>query len=303
MVTFVTRKVTAMKLITTTDIPAEYFGYDKAIDMIADAGFDGLDFSAFGMTKPENIFNSDKYLDFAAKIREKAESRGLFFAQAHAPFPTTQNDEKFNSDRRELIIRSMEIASVLGVGTIVVHPVQHLKYKCSVEELYRLNMEFYRSLIPICEKLRIRVATENMWQFDKYRNIIDDSVCASPEEFSKYIDDLDSWYITGCLDLGHCGLSGREAQDMLRYMGKNRVTCLHIHDNDYLSDLHTLPGAAKMNWDEILRAIAEIGYEGNFTYECDMFMKRYGPALAEKTLGFMHDVGRYMISKIEEYKK
>ncbi len=291
-----------MKFITTTHIPSEFFGYEKAIDMIADAGFDGLDFSAFEMTRPESIFNSDKYLDFAKKLRDKAESRGIYFAQAHAPFPSSQDNEKFNEERKELIIRSMEIASVLGVGTIVVHPLQHLKYKCSVEELYRLNMEFYRSLIPICEKLGIKVATENMWQFDKHRNVIDDSVCASPEEFSRYIDDIGSEYITGCLDLGHCGLCGREAQDMLRYMGKDRVTCLHIHDNDYVSDLHTLPGASKMNWDGILHAIADIGYEGNFTYECDMFMQKFGPELAESSLRFMHEVGRHMIAKIEEYR-
>ena len=36
-----------MKLVTTTHYLASHFGMEKAIDILADVGFDGIDFSAF----------------------------------------------------------------------------------------------------------------------------------------------------------------------------------------------------------------------------------------------------------------
>ena len=50
-------------------------------------------------------------------------------------------------------------------------------------------MKFYKSLIPYCEEYGIKVAVENMWQ---YPGMISHSTCSRPEEFIRYIDELDS---------------------------------------------------------------------------------------------------------------
>jgi sugar phosphate isomerase/epimerase len=47
---------------------------------------------------------------------------------------------------------------------------------------------------------------------------------------------------------------------------------LHVHDNDYIDDRHTLPGLGRMDWEEIMKALAEIDYDGDFTYEADNFL-------------------------------
>ena len=292
-----------MKLTTTTNYPAALLGMDKAIELIAEAGFDGLDFSAFPMTRDDSPYNSDRYMDIARQMKEKADSCGIRFLQAHAPFPSSSaSDEAYNATIRDKIIRSMEISAFLGSEIIVVHPIMHMRYHMNAAALYETNMQFYRSLIPYCEEYGIKVAVENMYEKDQSRDGGRDSVCASPDEFCKYIDDLGSEWITGCLDLGHSELCGKPASDMLRFMGADRIKSLHIHDNNRLRDQHTLPCTKDMDWEEICKTLADVGYTGDFTYEADAFLWPYAPEFIPTALKFMHDTGRYLISKIEGYK-
>lgn len=292
-----------MLLVQTTDVVEKRFGIDKAIEMIAAAGFDALDYSAFNMKNDANDpLNKSDYIDYAKSLRAKAESCGIRFVQAHAPFASSSTDESYNVEIKEKIIRCMEACAVMGVEIIVVHPKQHLPYMTNVEKLFDENMDFYGDLVVYAEKFGIKVACENMFQYDEKRRIMRDSTCASPQEFCKYIDTVNSPYLTGCLDIGHCGLCGREPQDLIRYMGADRIGCLHIHDNDYMTDNHTLPCTRNLNWNEICKSLAEIGYKGNFTYEADNFLNNYDDCFIPTALKFMNDTGRYLIDKINSYR-
>ena len=291
-----------MLLVTQTDMTAKRFGIERAIELIAEAGFDGIDYSAFDMVDDSHPLNGHDYMEYAKKLRAKADSCGIRFVQAHAPFPSSKIDTEYTKSVKEKIIRCMEACAVMGVEIIVVHPMQHLPYMTNVEALFDMNMEFYRDLAVYAEKFDIKVATENMFQYDEKRRVMRDSTCASPQEFCKYIDTVESPYLTGCLDIGHCGLCGREPQDLIRYMGADRVQALHIHDNDYMTDKHTLPCLCNLDWDEICKALAETGYRGNFTYEADNFLYKYDDCFIPTALKFMHDTGRYLMDKINSYK-
>ena len=70
-----------MKLSTTTDKLQVTFGFEKAIDYFADAGFDAIDFSQFN----EDIYEGDFSKDYFVEIKKYAEDKGLFFNQSHAP--------------------------------------------------------------------------------------------------------------------------------------------------------------------------------------------------------------------------
>ena len=56
-----------------------------------------------------------------------------------------------------------------------------------------------------------------------------------------------------------------------------------------------------MNWDEICKALAEIGYKGHFTFESDNFLKRYDDEFIPTALRFMYDTAKYLVAKIEKY--
>ena len=291
-----------MILSTQTDYLGRKFDIETAINIIADAGFDAVDLSLFEMKNDESPFCKDGYKELAYRIKEKAQSRGLFFNQAHAPFPCSKNDKEYNEMIYGRIVRSIEIAGIVGAKCIVVHPMHHLPYIENSETLKEMNMEFYHSLAPYAKRAGVKIALENMWQRNAETKEIIVSACSRTKEFADWIDTLADDCFTACLDLGHCGLYGFDAAETIRGLG-HRLGALHVHDNDYQSDAHTAPFLGKMHWDTICEALVEIDYKGDFTLEADNFYNPFGEELAESAAKFLHDIGRYLINRIEQCKK
>ena len=284
-----------MKLSTTTLDLEKIFGIKQTIKIIADAGFDCFDYSLHDKT--EGPIYEEGYKDYIKDIKDYADSLGIRCNQSHAPYPTQKHgDEEYNQKMLPKIIRSMECAALLGAKTIVVHPVHHGITESDNE--YEINKEFYSKLIPYCEKFNIKVATENMWHKDPKRGLIVADVCGNCERFVKMIDYIDSPWITACLDLGHTVLGWTEPDELIKSLGK-RLEALHVHDNDYLHDSHTLPCMGKLDWSKITRALAEVGYSGDFTYEADAFMNKFPHDFLPETEKFMCKVGRHLIGMIE----
>ena len=162
-------------------------------------------------------------------------------------------------------------------------------------------MRFYRSLLPYAKEYDVKIALENMWQIDKKRRVICDDTCSRAVEFARYVDTLDDEHFVACLDLGHCGLIGEEPQDAIRILGHDRLKALHVHDNDYRGDTHTLPFLSHMEWEEIMKALADIKYDGEFTFEADNFLPHFPKDLKPMAAKFMVDTGRYLISRYEHH--
>ena len=287
-----------MKLVVNTEVMTDKLSYFDTLRLIADAGFDGVDCSFFDMKNTDCIWNGKDWKAFAYELRKAAENLGLVFRQAHAPFPTAKDDEAYNRMIQPRILRSIEAAAILGVENIVVHPIAYGNYWENREEQYSRSLEYYRGLIPYCEALGIRVCTENMWSRDR-AGIIRDSLLSRPEEFMAFVDELDNPHIGTCLDIGHSALVGQDPANMIRRMG-SRITCLHVHDVDYLDDKHTLPFTQELNWEEIAKALGEVGYRGDFTFEANVFLAKLPQVLWADGLKMMERVGRYLVAKIEE---
>ena len=62
-------------------------------------------------------------------------------------------------------------------------------------------------------------------------------------------------------------LVGEDPIPMIRHMGGKRITALHIHDNNYRKDMHTLPGNGLMEMAKIFETLKEVGYNGIYTME------------------------------------
>ncbi len=287
-----------MILSTQTDYLGRKFGEEKAIDILADAGFDAIDLSMFSMKDDSSVFNQSGYKEFAEKLKKQARGRGLFFNQAHAPFPCSKLDDEYNTMIFERLVRSIEIAGIVGAKCIVVHPMHHLYYLENSEKLKEINIEFYRSLAPYAKAAGVKIALENMWQRNPETKEIVVSACSRTKDFVDWIDTLNDDCFTACLDLGHCGLYGFDAAETIKGLGE-RLGALHVHDNDYFSDAHTAPYLGKMHWDTICDALAKIGYKGDLTLEADNFFTPFGEELAPSAAKFLHDIGRNLIKRIE----
>jgi len=258
-----------MNISTQTEYLEKKLGIRKALEIIAESGFNAVDLSCFDMQRDDSPKNQADYLHYANEARHIAECEGLYFNQAHAPFPSSNGD--FLTDKKifERIVRSMEIAATVGARNIVVHPKQHLTYIDNVYKLYDMNMEFYSSLIPYCKEFGICVCVENMWQCDRVKTI-QHSTCASPEEFKKYLDDIDSPFIRACLDIGHANLVGEDVPKFISTLAPY-LAALHTHDAAANWDMHIMPfsvmGASF--WQSVAEALKKANYEGEITLEAD----------------------------------
>lgn len=296
-----------MKLSTTTSVIFHTFGYEEGIEKLAEIGFDALDMSLYAEIYKER-FEENVLEKTCETLAQTAKNCGIYFNQAHAPFPSYKflKDEKereeYNAKIEKKLHASIKAAGILGAEQIVVHPIDVPDKKIQKE----FNIEFYNKLVPLCKEYNIKISLENMWghsQVDGSRIV--PNVCSYARDLADYYEALDPKYFNVCLDLGHCGLVGEAAENAIRELGHDRLHALHVHDNDHKNDLHTFPYFGKMNWQEITKALADIDYTGDFTYEvCGSCLAPYKGdcELLVKALEFLHATGRKLISMIEEAK-
>ena len=300
-----------MMLSTNTVIFEKNVGAKRGIELAAKAGFDAVDFSLHHVMSSDNsVFNSEKYKEEAEKYRELAEQNGIMFNQTHTVYPTSYSDGNKTATAVERVKRGIEISSILGAKTAVVHPMQHLVYLKgnNSEILKEINKRFFGELAELAEKLNITVCIENMWQRSAVSGNIVHSTCADPLELAEYVDAIGSKHIAACLDVGHCCLVGVDPADAVMALGRKRLKALHLHDNDGKDDRHVLPFTefvSKVNWESLLAALAETGYDGDFTYEVNNSFTSSLLADEKVLLGkliYAESIGRSMIDKIEKYK-
>lgn len=278
---------------------------NDAAKLVANAGFTAVDYSLMDMRNPENIYHSDSWQKIAEDHGTILREHGVPVVQTHAPFQFANFDDRATWEAfiYPAIVRSIKASAILGAKVAVVHPLHHYLYAGHEEEIFQKNMEFYSSLIPVCKEYDIKVGIENMFQRDPRRGHIVSDTCSTIEEFCRYIDTLNSEYMVACLDVAHVVLPANniEPWDMIRSLGSDRLYSLHVHDNDYQDDRHGVPFTGKIDWYQLTRALGEIDYRGDFTYECNL-EKFFGCANDEMiphSLRYIADVGHHLVKQVE----
>lgn len=273
------------------------YGHYKMIDVLAESGFEGIDFNA----DKQEYYTDAHHKDFYMQWRKYAEDKGVYFTQAHAPFDTSFVDEEATKKRFDEITEAMKISSWMGAEMIVVHPCKHIPYhiKGNTEKMFEYNFDMYKRLIPYCEEYGIKVAIENT--YEKFGPFYSHSCCTKAEELAKMIDALDNPCFTVCLDVGHANLLREKPSQMIRTLG-SRIGCLHIHDNNGMTDQHTLPYHGTLDWDDVMEALADVDYKGDLSYEAGLFFLNSPLDIRVDALKYMSVVGHNLINKFEEFK-
>ena len=269
------------------------FGIRETFSVFKQCGYEAIDFN----NDVSEYCSEEHGEDFYRELANHAASVGIAISQAHAPFPSSCDDEEKNAEIFKRIVTGMKNAAALGAPMIVVHPCVHLDFDVegNPERLFEYNLNFYKSLIPYAEKFGIKIAIENICR---------DSITSTPERLNRLYDALDNPVFTICFDVGHARISGLDPADAIRRVGKRLIGgCTHFHDNNGEGDGHTLPFYGAINWEEVMKALAEIGYDGNLNYEASNFIKDIPTELYIDGFTYMAKVGHYLISRFEYYNK
>ena len=285
---------------TTYSLQRKGYCYDEIVDICHRAGFDAMDFSFVG----EGFFGEETECEAFAqgllRLKGLAEDHGMTLNQAHAPFRPASMFSETPEVGFKNITRSMKQAAMMGIGTIVVHPLHFTKYceEGMPEQLFDWNMQFYNALKPYCEEYGIRIAIENMWQRGKRGQRILASACSDPEELCQYIDALDSPFFVACLDIGHAMLNSDPVK-CIRTLGSKRLQALHVQDVDGFNDSHTVPYLGVIDWDRVILALKDIGYEGDFTFEAVDYQTFVPKGADLEAAALLAKTGRLLIEKLK----
>lgn len=296
-----------MILSTTTEHCFALFGLEDGVKMLAEVGFDALDMNFCNMIDTE-AFSEENYVATCEKLLRTAKECGIYFNQAHAPFPgymfypEQERRDAYIQKMHPKVIRSIRAAGLLGAEQIIVHPLA-----CpDLDKQKEYNIAYYNSLLPYAKEAGIKIALENMWGVSQVnRQQIMANVCSFGRDLAEYYEALDPEWFTVCLDIGHCGLVGESADNAIRALG-SRLHALHVHDTDHVRDLHTIPYMGKVDWDAVTAALAEVDYDGDFTYEVGgTFLAPYkeDKVLMRKAFELMEVTGRKLISMIYAAKQ
>jgi len=275
-----------MIISTEIDSSANLVGEEKAVELVAKAGFDAWDFSMFKMAQydwgkncilpNDHPLAGSDYLAFARKLRKIGEDNGIYCNQSHAPFPVCCKEIK------DMQKKALECSAEAGAKICVIHPDNNL----SAEQ----NAEMYLELLPFAKGCGVKIATENMWNWNTETDRASFAACSTAADFNAHLDVVNDDFFVACLDLGHAEMMGDEASavDMIKALG-NRLQALHIHDNDRWRDSHQIPFSMNIDFEAVAKALKEIDYKGDFTLECGNYLKNL---TAETVLSGLEDMAK-----------
>ena len=278
--------------------PQHRVGDEKALELAAAVGADGVDFDTsagrFDYKRAGSVYaqSDEELIAWATALREKASSLGLEIFQTHGRIKGFGGDPIEDADILENARRDILVAKTLGAPVCVIHGVStyFIGTGMAPEKMHDLNFEMFNKLLVYAKEYGIKVATETFGDAEKGK------VCdffGSCREFIPNFDRIaavgdNGKYFTACMDVGHTNMAMRfydnpTPGEFIRRLG-NRLGLLHLHDNDGISDRHGIPKTGTVDWKDVLSALDEVGYSG--PYNLELNLATFGPDLMEDTMAF-----------------
>ena len=181
---------------------------------------------------------------------------------------------------------------MLGGKWVVVHPM-NLPHD-ALYDPKKAKDAALRKLEPYIEEAKgqgVGLAIENMVDYRGRRR----RYCGGDIfELIDLVDTVNDPAVGICLDTGHANLDSVEPAAAIYEIGK-RLKALHINDNHAAeADEHLFPYFGTVDWEKTVKALKDIGYDGDFSYEATS--QRVPPALYPDWLAYTAKLGRYLMS-------
>jgi hexulose-6-phosphate isomerase len=180
----------------------------------------------------------------------------------HWKSPLSDPDPKVREEGVAALKLTIEDASAYGADTVLIVP-GRVNESVSYDECWNRSTGELKKIIPLAEKLKIKVAVENVWN----------NFLLSPMEAVSYVDQFKSPYIGFYFDCGNILAYGWPEQ-WIRILG-TRIAKVHI--KEYSRKIADKQGKSAgfgvallegdVNWSLVMKALDGIGYNGWTTIE------------------------------------
>lgn len=288
------------------------YGDMRALEIAKGIGADAVDFS---LDLPVNDYRREgeiyskseaEIVAYYKAIGERARELGLIVAQTHGKLNGLHDDKEFD----DALMKNMRIdilaTAAIGAPVCVVHTTSSIFHgpDADPEMMQRLNYEMFTGLLPYAKEKGVKVATETFGDAACSRFCCIDyfgGFDAFLEGYNRVKSSEHGDAFTVCIDTGHCNKAMRFGQptpaEFIRRFGGD-ISVLHLHDNDTLTDQHKPPLTGCINWNEVLDALDEVGYEG--IYNLEINLRCFGEEMMIETGEFGIKIFRNLLEKREK---
>ena len=216
-----------------------------------DAGFDGVEVMS--------------HLN-RAEVLKAMEVTGLPVAsvcgELHWKYPISDPDPAVREQGVTALKLSLQDASTYGADTVLFVPGK-VSDTVSYDECWARNAEELKKVIPLAEKLQVKIAMENVWN----------NFLLSPIEAATFVDMFSSPYVGFYFDCGNILAYGWPEQ-WIKILNK-RIAKVHI--KEYSKKVADKQGKGAgfgvklqegdVNWAAVMKSLDDIGYHGWTTIE------------------------------------
>lgn len=244
----------------------------EAIKEAKAMGFDGIEL-AFG----NGELAPETGKDFCENVRREADKldMGIDTLSAGAYWNMSLSSESEVERERavDFTKRYIEVASWLGIRNILVIPghvsvpwdssVKVVPYK----KAWELSYKSLKSCLQAAKKLKVNICLENVWNW----------FLSDPVSMREFIDRFDSDRVGSYFDAGNVLVNGYPGH-WIEILGK-RIKAVHIKNytrSDCGGGLHGFGDDLEkgdMDWNELKKALLDIGYRGTITAEMIPFSR------------------------------
>jgi sugar phosphate isomerase/epimerase len=266
----------------------------ESIELCAQAGYKVMDMNFHDCCMFDTPFKKNEWLGWIKSVKQKADECGIVFSQGHSHFYNYCDSEVSNQEiLEEYIKRGIKSASILGIPWLVTHAATDFESNTPFKTSKARALEYFKKLLEIAEKYNVGIAIENLWDLNispKRR------YTTTAEELVDLVDTLskDFGNVGICWDVEHSSIMQQNIEKALNLVG-DRLKATHISDYIDIHEDHILPFSGISNWPTIMRALKNINYQGDFTYEIHRYTMRLPIELVPSALQHSVKVGEYLL--------
>lgn len=176
----------------------------------------------------------------------------------HWQNPLSSDNEEVRRRGLQNIRGSIDTAVAVGAAVVLVVPAV-INDTQLYRDAYAISVRSLRELASYASERSIRLGVENVWN----------RFLLTPREMRQYLDEVGAPNVGLYFDCGNI-LNYGYPQTWIRELG-DRIIKVHVKDFDVTTRQfrHLLQGS--VNWAEVRRALAEVGYDDYLTVELPLY--------------------------------
>lgn len=228
-------------------LPKNLSVYDR-FKLAKDVGFEEMEVGTV---------TDEKYAEEIKKASEAAQMPiHSVMNMAHWKNPLSSGDWTVVAESVKGMEASLNNAKLWGANAVLLVPAV-VNPQTSYKDAWQRSVKEIKKLLPMAAKMKVVIAVEDVWN----------KFLLSPLEFARYVDEFKSPWLRAYFDVGNIVFYGYP-QDWIRTLGK-RIFKVHLKDFKFekgRTEWTQLRDGA-IDWQEVYRALKEIGYQGTATVE------------------------------------